>query len=242
MICARCNDRVTDGANFCPSCGASVFEVQGDEHTAQCGKHAQTILNVLLLVGILLMLAYWYFFGNKHEERVVPIVHTDVGTQSIETTSVARTSSWEEFRSPTGTFSVLFPRYPSHSSEVVKLPDTQLAVMYDSYVSTDTNGTAYLINVSEYPPEVDISNPTANLEGALNGMVAANEGGQLLSSNMTVYKEYPAIDYLVQAGDVGLKGRIVLVGHKMYQLMVSYHEATHDAQAYSTFIESFEAQ
>ncbi|MDX9964278.1 hypothetical protein [Desulfobacter postgatei] len=150
-------------------------------------------------------------------------------------------SSWKKFESPVGRFSATFPTYPTHDSENLDIPGTQLVMKYDMYSSETSDGTAYMINTSTYSDEIDVSNPETNLEGALNGMLASSEGNELVSSNLTTFNGNSALDYLVfnkGEGEIYMKGKIILSGQTMCQLLVAYEKSNYNENNYNKFINS----
>jgi len=149
------------------------------------------------------------------------------------------TSAWKEFNSPIGQFRAEFPTYPNHETESIEVPNTQLTLKYDSYTSEEVNGTIYIIGFTTYGFEIDTSNPENNLEDALNGMLISTQGNKLVSSNLTYFDGYRALDFLVQNNTIFLKGRGIMVGQTLYQLMVGYESKNYSENNYNKFINSF---
>jgi hypothetical protein len=153
----------------------------------------------------------------------------------------AETSSWKEFSSPVGQFRATFPAYPAHDANTANVPGTDLAVTLDTYSSATSDGTTFVVTTGVFPPEVDTSNPNANLEGSLNGMIASTEGNRLLSSSPTNFNGHPAMDFVISNDTFNLKGTIMLADHRFYQVMVLYelkNRIALDAN-YNNFLNSF---
>lgn len=152
------------------------------------------------------------------------------------------TSSWKNFNSPVGRFKAEFPTYPKHKTESVPVPNTQLTLKYDSYTSEEANGTAYLVNVTTFDSQIDTSNPDNNLEGALNGMLSSTQENKLISSNMSYFSGYHALDFLIQNNTMYLKGKIIMAGKTLYQLVAAYENQNYSESNYNKFINSFAIQ
>lgn len=149
---------------------------------------------------------------------------------------------WKEFYSPAGKFKATFPIYPTHTSDNIKIPGTGLSIKFDRY-SSDVSDGLYAVNTSVYPPEVDIPTPETSLETSLNSMLASSDRFKLISSNLTYNNGYRALDYLITNGEGGyFKGKIVVAGPIVYQVMSSYESKNYNEENYNKFMNSFVIQ
>jgi hypothetical protein len=157
----------------------------------------------------------------------------------------ASTSTWKQFDSAIGHFQALFPAYPQHQTQSVSVHIINATLAFDMYTSQDASGTTYLIGTTVYPSSTNISNPENNLEGALNGLITAVKGSHLVSSNITNFESYKAVEFLVQNNTVDpgniiyIKGRVMLVGYRMYMEEVLYQESNYRDSDYNEFMKSF---
>jgi hypothetical protein len=150
------------------------------------------------------------------------------------------TSTWKEFTSPVGGFKAVFPTYPQHTTDTQTIPNSRVTVKSDGYESDLANGTRYMINVFSYSEGLNVSNPDNNLEGALNGMISSTPGNKVLSSNIENSGKYPTLNFLIQNQQYYLKGKAIMAGRTMYQMMVVYENANYSEADYDKFLNSLE--
>ena len=233
--CTQCRADLPNGATMCQTCGAPAAHAPGAGQTRK--KTVRTITFgavVLALLGVftgrLLYRSGADFLDDWRQERTVDRV-TDYFTDS---------ESWKEFYSPVGRFTASFPTYPEHEKNELEIEGAGVTVAYDSYSSVTPDGTAYIISISEYPAEIDTATPEVNLEGALNGMIQSREGNELVSSGMTTFGEYTAMEYHIQnpLDGVTLKGQSIMRGQTLYQMVVAYETNAYDDDAYQRFLDS----
>jgi len=136
------------------------------------------------------------------------------------TTQYFQGEGWKDFNSTAGHFKLQFPSYPSESTKTVPATSTTPELVYTMYGAKDADGNYYVATDITYPDSVDVSNPQSNLEGAVNGSVAAVKG-TLTSSNFTTYAGYPAVDYTMQANGGYVKYRGIMVNHTIYGLGIT---------------------
>lgn len=146
---------------------------------------------------------------------------------------------WKNFVSPNSHFKVLLPKYPEQSSEPLDVPDSDIKIPAN-YYSADTDDYSYLIAVFEYPPEA-VSNPQANLDGSLNGMLASNSSNEIISTKSIDFLSEPAIDFIIFNRDEGvyMKGISVLKDTTLYSLIYSSKQLNSNEPDYNKFIKSF---
>jgi len=148
-------------------------------------------------------------------------------------------SQWQTYSYAGNGFSISLPASPEATHQELALPNSQLKIPYDIYVSDPTDKVSYLVGVAKYPPEINVTVPENNLKAAVNGTLGSTPGGKLISSDATHYLNYPAIDFSIEGGNYNMRGRYILVGHTLYQLMVAFDKSTAVDPDYSTFIDSF---
>ncbi len=184
------------------------------------------IVGLIVLMGTIFIDSSLYSLPEKESEKKV-----------ID--YFANQNEWREFNSATGRFRALFPAYPVHKTNNLRLLGVGSPVKQDSY-SIKTADAFYAIYVATYPPEVDTSNPETNLKSSLNGMLSV-EGNELISSNFTNFGDYRAVDFLIKNVDRNayLKGRIIVIGQTLYQLLVAYKNGSYNDSDYTRFINSF---
>lgn len=82
---------------------------------------------------------------------------------------------------------------------------------YYSYSVKDQYDARYMISMTQYSADVDLSNPQANLQGGLQGMLESASGSTLVSSEPTTFKGNPALDFVIRNGGYIMRGRILIV-------------------------------
>ena len=71
-------------------------------------------------------------------------------------------------------------------------------------------------------------------------MLASTDGNKLVSSNLTYSNGYRALDFLVSNNDtVYMKGKIIMAGQTLYQIMVGYESQNYNEDNYIKFMSSF---
>ena len=151
-------------------------------------------------------------------------------------------SDWKEFNSADGGFRILFPDYPQREESDIKVPNSDITLKLIYYIDDKGADGAYLASFTQYPENTDVSQPKINLENALNGTMAANEGNKLISSTYSELQNNPALDFVIQNDSIKYtnKGKIVLVGKKIYQIAVVQGSDKLDDNSFNKFISSFQ--
>lgn len=128
-------------------------------------------------------------------------------------------STWDEFTSSEGAFSILLPGVPTEQTKTV---NTAVGPIDAHFFLLERKDVAYMVGYSDYPDTVvQKNNPDAILEAARNGAVA-NVQGKLLSELMVSLNGYPGRELKIEpAGGKGtIKAKIFMVGNRLYQVMV----------------------
>lgn len=89
-----------------------------------------------------------------------------------------------------------------------------------------------------------MTNPQANLQGALDAVVKSNSANSLLYSKKTTYGSLPALDYVIgQASlDATIKGRMIAVPERnvAYHLLYMYTGERGSEEDYVKFVSSLQ--
>lgn len=160
----------------------------------------------------------------------------------LTSTLHAADTKWMEFDSSKGGFSVDVPTQPEHVHQQIEIPQTNLNISYDTFVSEPSESVVYVVSVWHYPPQIDMSKPDVNLQDGFSGMLAALPGSQVLSMNMSEFQGYNSLKFLVKNEDIYFRGMLVLVHNTLYQVFSVYREDVEMEQDYTRFIDSFELQ
>jgi hypothetical protein len=162
-------------------------------------------------------------------------------TEKVVTNYFTDTSTWKDFNSTLAGFKATFPAYPAHETEPIDFGGYSLNM--EMYSAESQNGVFYAINFITYPNEVDTSVPENNLEGSVNGTLQSIDG-ELISSDFTYFGQHRAVEYLIHKkdGTAYVKGKNILVGQSMYQIVVAYEPADSSNVEFEKFADSFQLQ
>jgi hypothetical protein len=133
-----------------------------------------------------------------------------------------KTSEWQVYTSQEGHFQVTMPGSPKKDVESVNT----LIGKVDLYLFTvEADDFGYIVGYGDYPSSfVNSGNVEAMLDGARDGAVS-NVNGKLVGERRIKVQGFPGRDLWVEAtigGEVGMaQMRIVLVGNRLYQVLVA---------------------
>lgn len=147
-------------------------------------------------------------------------------------------STWEEFSSSEGAFSILMPGTPTEQTKTV---NTAVGPIDAYFFLLERKDIAYMVGYSDYPDTVvQKTNPDAILEGARNGAVA-NVQGKLLNELIISLNGYPGRELKIEpAGGKGtIKAKIFIVGNRLYQVMVVTPKEKAFSKNVRRFLDSF---
>lgn len=245
MNCKNCNNKISSDAKFCNKCGTAVTPTESQQGTSTNATEKWSTKKIFGSIGaiavFILVFAGARWLSYEGTSKVIDEYKENKTEQKV-VDYFTDTSSWKEFNSPVGKFKATFPAYPAHETDNIDT-GTGLTLKYDTYSSETSDGTSYMVNTVVYPAEVDTSNPETNLEGSLNGMLASNDGNKLISSNLIYSNGYRALDFLIlNSGTVYLKGKIIMAGQTLYQVMVAYESKNYNESNYNKFMNSFNLQ
>lgn len=164
---------------------------------------------------------------------------TTSGPTDQKSSMTDKNVKWQTYTFSDNNFSISLPVKAEEQHQQLDLPNSQTKIPYDTYVSEPNQNVSYLVGVAKYPKEVNVSSPQNNLQAAVNGTVSATPGAKLISSQMTDLGGNKAVDFVIQGQDFNMKGRYILVGSTLYQLMVAYENNQNIDDDYNTFIKSF---
>ncbi|WP_100934876.1 hypothetical protein [Candidatus Chlamydia corallus] len=139
-------------------------------------------------------------------------------------------------------FSVEFPGDPDHSGQIVEVPQSEITIRYDTYVTeTLSDNTVYVVSVWEYPEKVDISRPELNLQEGFSGMMQALPESQVLFMQATQIQGHRALEFWIVCEDIYFRGMLISVNHTLYQVFMVYKNKNPQAldKEYEAFSQSF---
>jgi len=141
------------------------------------------------------------------------------------------------FDSPDGQYRIEFPKEPSVSNRKLATPAGPLPIQTArSEVHKDL---VLSVTVTTYPESfVDVA-PAKLFDGVRDGMKAAD--GTVKLDRETTFGEakFPARDLSIESGKTTIRSRLILVDHRLYQLMLTGSKDC-VAAAEAEFLKSFE--
>ncbi len=148
-------------------------------------------------------------------------------------------NEWKNFTSKKSGFSVKLPVQPEHVDQTITIPNTDLEITYDTYLSEPNDSSVYVISVWNYPSDIDMSKPEINLQDGFSGMLSALPGSEVLNMSMDEVQGFKALDFLVKNEDIYFQGKLILVHNTLYQVFTVYKSSEDMTNNYINFIDSF---
>lgn len=147
--------------------------------------------------------------------------------------------SWQDFHSEEFGFQAQFPSSPTHATQPIG------DVTMDMFTSERWDGTFYAIIFYKEPERKKLpkkADAIQQIEMSLNALVTGNEGGRLVSHDISTFNGYPSANFTASfIGPLGragtMRGREILIEDGLYVVMVmgSSSQETHVER----FIDSF---
>ena len=149
-------------------------------------------------------------------------------------------NGWKKFTSTENGFSAQLPKAPDHMEQKIDIPQSELSISYDTYISEPSESVVFVISVWNYPAEVDMSKPEVNLQDGFGGMLSALPGSQVQSMEMTEVEGFKALEFKVKNEDIYFQGKLILVYNTLYQVFAVYKDDKEMSADYQKFIDSFQ--
>jgi hypothetical protein len=148
----------------------------------------------------------------------------------------ADAQTWSEYRSEAGRYRVLMPGAPSLSTQPVTMPDGRTVELLQA--GFETPAAAFLATYVDYPADVVRGQaPDAFLKTARDGSA---KGHKLRSDRGVKVGGYAAREYVIlRANGIVIITRSVLVGSRLYQIIVARNEGDDKHPDTRKFLDSF---
>jgi hypothetical protein len=147
----------------------------------------------------------------------------------------------QEFKSETGRFSIMTPVALQEETQPL---ETEAGKIMLHLFAAQEGFTGYFVSYCDYPPDfIKKKEPEKMLEDARDGAVS-NDQGKLVSDTKISLAGHPGREVVIDArgphGPKGLiRGRLFMVGNRLYQIMVVAPQGRGDDQATKGFLQSF---
>lgn len=150
---------------------------------------------------------------------------------------------WKTVEGGINSFEARIPGEPEYASQELPIADSDQKIQQEIYVSGDEN-MSYFLSATLYPEEIT-GDEEENLRQALDGIVQAVSGGEVVFSSYKVpLSGANYLEYKITSADrsTSYKGRILLSSSSLYQVYVSYAESAYDDDKYTYFTNSFQVK
>ncbi|MDP3710843.1 MAG: hypothetical protein Q8R29_03960 [bacterium] len=150
-------------------------------------------------------------------------------------------ADWKIVEGKITNFQASFPGKPEYATQDLPISDSGQTMRQEIYVGED-GGTSYFVSATSYPAEVT-GKEEENLQQALDGIVKAIPGGEIVFSNYKVpFLGANYLEYKIHSAEntISYKGRILFSLNSLYQVYVSYKEVDYDDDAYTYFANSLQ--
>jgi len=126
---------------------------------------------------------------------------------------------WVHYTSSEGDFTADFPSKPKIEQKQLEIPQAKRTVDYQEVKSSHANHVTYSVSAIELPKKFSFFGTGTILKGALSVLQEnLHVKTKLISRKLTKHGEHPAIDFHLHKGTEDIKGRLVLVGQRLFKI------------------------
>lgn len=177
-----------------------------------------------------LMIVLFSFLGVKGERwaRMIQTAPKEFSTEG-----------WVECNSDQVAFRVFFPIDPKRESKYFILPNTGKKIVYEE-IFTNQDQTKYSLTHGVIPRKWKLAGNVALLKMFVEKLMKTSPDLKLLEQHYIMHRGHRALEYKLSQGDQEIRGRVMIVGNKMYRLMITYLPEQCSTKDQSIFLESFE--
>lgn len=152
----------------------------------------------------------------------------------------AKKSEWKPFTSTKSGFNIQFPAQPQHVEQTIEVPQTDMKISYNTYLSEPSDAVVYVVSVWNYPVEIDMDDPKQNLQDGFSGMLSALPGAQVEMMQMGSTQGFDSLEFKVKSDEIFFRGKLILVHHTLFQVFTVYRSDLESEKDYAHFIQSLE--
>lgn len=167
---------------------------------------ARRISGFIIAVACLAMT----FFGKT-------LTHWSMGWEKGMTNS-----QWIQYDRQDAGFSVQFPNDPKEESKKLKIPSANKVLSYQEITSHENKDVHYSVSYMDFPRKWKWAGSGTLLKGALDALVKHTPNAVLAHREVTSHQSYRAMDFRLRQGGNEIKGRLIIVGTKLYKLTITY--------------------
>jgi hypothetical protein len=171
--------------------------------------------------------------AQEHTSRP-PSTPSTTPARTNPTANPTANSSWVQFHSEAGRFSVLMPEVPTDQTETKETPHGPYTTHL--FIVKDTTS-VYLIGWVDYDPSFNFDRQAeleANRDNFVKGINA-----KLLSTRRTSIDGYSALEFTAETAERIFKSRVYMVGRRPYQIVIGSPKSLDDSVNVNRFFNSF---
>ncbi len=187
---------------------------------------------IFLRIGIVVFLFIFVF---------LPVLgHFGKKWHLVNLPSVIPTNEWKNFSSQEGKFSVWFPGIPDITNVVTSV--SKVDVLQPCYFIWNRQ-TEYAVGYGDWPKSLEKLKPEQIFDIDQKGV--ASDVGKIVYQKDTKFENYPVREFeYVVGGKVVYSGRVrlILVGDRLYQMIVIFLPVNQDLTDREIFFNSFQIQ
>jgi hypothetical protein len=147
---------------------------------------------------------------------------------------------WVLFKSISEGFEIEFPEKPKDSYGKIYQSSVDTEVEYHDFLAIDPKDeTIYMVIVRNYPSAALKSGTNMHLESVLKEIMSTSPQNKLISSRLTNYRLFPAIEFHMEFNGLHSRGVIAMVNGRMVQLSTTYKTGVNADRGYERFLKSF---
>lgn len=157
---------------------------------------------------------------------------------SVGLTELRPPQQWVQYSSDDAGFKIAFPTDPEQESKELVIPDGK--VLNYEEVTSNSRKVSYSVTHMDLPRKWRFAANTTLMKGVLDVLVKHTEGAELIEKNFDRFDGHRILDYRMKVGENEVKGRLIIVGSKLYKLAITYPPAIANEMQHNQFLESFE--
>lgn len=156
---------------------------------------------------------------------------------------LAENLRWKKFTAPQGDFTINFPKQPKEESRKLPIPNSKNTLPYTEFQCTHSaSGTNYSISYTVLPSKWLKYSSSLVLKGSLRFINKHVEKSRIIDKRVHKFKSLPALDYVLFNGEVEQRGKLILLGDRLYKIEVTYNPSQKIAleKTLNAFLNSFD--
>ncbi len=190
-----------------------------------------TRLILVLFATISIILIFLGITFLKDSYKLLPLAASKEGATS-------QFSSWRDYTSPSGGFSVMVPAFPQNATQTTRDPKTKQVRKYDMYVSEKSDGTLFMISLIKFPESKEA--PEILQKSVVNDLLAANPTNQLKTMKVGELKGNKTLDFSIENGEMTIEGRTFTIGDTLYMISAIFRNSSYNPEEFNYFVSSFD--